>query len=390
MKKIKVMTVFGTRPEAVKLCPVINELENNENLFESTVCITAQHRELLDQVLGYYQIVPDFDLDIMKHNQSLTELSSNVMIRLDQIFKNVQPDLILVHGDTLTTFVTSYVAFINRIKVGHVEAGLRTWNKLSPFPEEVNRQLVGVISSLHFAPTQWAKKNLLKENKDNSDIFVTGNTAIDGFKYTVKQTFSHCVIDWAKNKRLILMSAHRRESQGEPHKQIFRAIKRISVEFDDVAIVYPVHPSEAVKKPAYEILGNLKNVKLISPMSVFDWQNLYPYAYLVVTDSGGVQEEAPFFNIPTLVIRDNTERPEGVQTGALKIVGTKEGEVYQNIKNLLLNQSLYNSMSCAPNPYGDGHASERIVESILYHFDYVNERPVEFDFHISNEGDDNS
>lgn len=380
MGKLKVMTVFGTRPEAVKLCPVIIELRKHTDLIDSSICVTAQHRELLDQVLEFYRITPDYDLNIMKHNQNLTDISSSVMQGLDSVFKENRPDIVLVHGDTLTTFITSYTAVVNKINVGHVEAGLRTWDKNTPFPEEINRQLVGVLANLHFAPTQWAEGNLLKENKPKESIYITGNTAIDGFKYTIHNSFTHPILEWARNKRLILMSAHRRESQGQQHRQIFKAIKRIADEFDDIAILYPVHPSEAVRVPAYEILDNHKNIKLISPMSVFDWHNLYPHAALIVSDSGGVQEEAPFFKIPTLVIRDNTERPEGVETGALKLVGTDENNVYKNIRDLLLDKQLYENMRNSENPYGDGLASERIVQAILYHFGIENSRPSSFNF----------
>ncbi|AJS61657.1 non-hydrolyzing UDP-N-acetylglucosamine 2-epimerase [Paenibacillus sp. IHBB 10380] len=378
MSKIKVMTIFGVRPEAIKMAPLILELQKHPEHIESVVCVTAQHRELLDQVLDVFGIHPDYDLDVMKDRQSLNEISIRVLEGLEPVLREAKPDIVLVHGDTLTTFLASYASLMQQIKVGHVEAGLRTWNKLSPFPEEMNRQLTGILADLHFAPTDWSAGNLKKENKSESSIYITGNTVTDVFQYTVQQGYRHPVLDWASGKKLILMTAHRRESQGEPHRHIFRAIKRIADEFEDVAIVYPVHPSPAVKEPAYEILGNHPRIKLIEPLDVVDLHNFYPHTHLILTDSGGLQEEAPSFGVPVLVLRDTTERPEGIEAATLELVGTDEEKVYERTKNLLINQEAYDIMSRAANPYGDGRASERIVNAILHHFGINEERPEEF------------
>ncbi|MGF7049053.1 UDP-N-acetylglucosamine 2-epimerase (non-hydrolyzing) [Paenibacillus sp. DS2015] len=378
MSKIKVMTIFGVRPEAIKMAPLILELQKHPEHIESIVCVTAQHRQLLDQVLDVFGIHPDYDLDVMKESQSLNEISIRVLEGLEPVLREVKPDIVLVHGDTLTTFLASYASMMQQIKVGHVEAGLRTWNKLSPFPEEMNRQLTGILADLHFAPTDWSAGNLKKENKSESSIYITGNTVTDVFQYTVQQDYRHPVLDWAAGKKLILMTAHRRESQGEPHRHIFRAIKRIADEFEDIAIVYPVHPSPAVKEPAYEILGNHPRIKLIDPLDVVDLHNFYPHTHLILTDSGGLQEEAPSFGVPVLVLRDTTERPEGIEAGTLELVGTDEEKVYERTKNLLSNQEAYDIMSRAANPYGDGRASERIVNAILHYFGVNDERPEEF------------
>jgi UDP-N-acetylglucosamine 2-epimerase (non-hydrolysing) len=378
MNRTKVMTVFGTRPEAIKMAPLILELQKNKQQIHSVVCVTAQHRQMLDQVLNTFNIIPDFDLNIMQDRQTLTEVTIRVIQGMEQVFKKDKPDLILVHGDTLTTFVASYVAFIHQIKVGHVEAGLRTWNKNSPFPEEMNRQLTGVLSDLHFAPTSRSAHHLLKENKAESSIYITGNTVTDVFQYTVDPKFHHPILDWAKNKKLILMTAHRRESQGEPHKQIFRAIRRLADEFEDIAVVYPVHPNPVVKQPAFEIMGDHQRIKLIEPLDVFEFHNFYPHTYLILTDSGGLQEEAPSFGVPVLVLRDTTERPEGVDSHTLELVGTNEQKVYEKAKALLTNQEMYHKMSQATNPFGDGHASKRIVEAILYTFGHTKNRPTPF------------
>jgi UDP-N-acetylglucosamine 2-epimerase (non-hydrolysing) len=378
MDKIKVITIFGTRPEAIKMAPLIKELEKHPGQIESLVCVTAQHRQMLDQVLDIFDIKPDYDLDVMKERQTLNEITIRVLQGLDPVFREAKPDLILVHGDTLTTFLASYAAFLQQIKVGHVEAGLRTWNKLSPYPEEMNRQLTGVISDLHFAPTDWSAGNLRKENKPESAIFVTGNTVTDVFKYTVRKEFTHPVLDWAEGKRLILMTAHRREAQGEPHRQIFRAVKRLADEFDDIAIVYPVHPSPAVKEPAYEILSGHPRIKLIEPLDVVDLHNFYPHTYMILTDSGGLQEEAPSFGVPVLVLRETTERPEGIDAGTLRLVGTNEENVFERACELLTDKALYEKMSTSANPYGDGRASERIVQAILYHYGWVENRPLPF------------
>ncbi|CAH1216113.1 UDP-N-acetylglucosamine 2-epimerase [Paenibacillus allorhizoplanae] len=378
MKRLKVITIFGTRPEAIKMAPLILELEKHPEQIESLVCVTAQHRQMLDQVLDIFKITPNFDLNVMKDRQTLNEITMRVLQGLEPVFQEAKPDLILVHGDTLTTFLASYAAFMQQIQVGHVEAGLRTWNKLSPYPEEMNRQLTGVIADLHFAPTQQSADNLRKENKSESQIYVTGNTAIDVFKYTVQEKFNHPVLEWAAGRKLILMTAHRREAQGEPHRQIFRAVKRIADEFDDIAIVYPVHPNPVVLEPAHEILGNHPRIKLIDPLDVFELHNFYPYTYMILTDSGGLQEEAPTFGVPALVLRDTTERPEGIQAGTLELVGTDEEVVYTRARALLTDPEQYNKMSQAANPYGDGKASERIVQAILHHFGRTTERPESF------------
>ncbi|OAS14581.1 non-hydrolyzing UDP-N-acetylglucosamine 2-epimerase [Paenibacillus oryzisoli] len=378
MKRLKVITIFGTRPEAIKMAPLILELEKHPEQIESLVCVTAQHRQMLDQVLDIFKITPNFDLNVMKDRQTLNEITMRVLQGLEPVFQEAKPDLILVHGDTLTTFLASYAAFMQQIQVGHVEAGLRTWNKLSPYPEEMNRQLTGVLADLHFAPTGQSADNLRKENKSESQIYVTGNTAIDVFKYTVQEKFNHPVLEWAAGRKLILMTAHRREAQGEPHRQIFRAVKRIADEFEDIAIVYPVHPNPVVLEPAHEILGNHPRIKLIDPLDVFELHNFYPYTYMILTDSGGLQEEAPTFGVPALVLRDTTERPEGIQAGTLELVGTDEEVVYTRAKALLTDPEQYNKMSQAANPYGDGKASERIVQAILHHFGRTTERPESF------------
>ncbi|MNK25509.1 UDP-N-acetylglucosamine 2-epimerase [compost metagenome] len=376
--KIKVMTIFGVRPEAIKMAPLILELQKHPDKIESIVCVTAQHREMLDQVLEVFQINPDYDLNVMKERQTLNEVTIRVLQGLEEVLSQAKPDIVLVHGDTLTTFLASYAAFLQQIQVGHVEAGLRTWNKLSPYPEEMNRQLTGVIADLHFAPTDWSAGNLRKENKNDSTIYVTGNTVTDVFQYTVKSDYKHPVLDWAEGKRLILMTAHRRESQGEPHRNIFNAVRRIADEFEDIAIVYPVHPSPAVREPAYEILGNHPRIKLIDPLDVVDLHNFYPHTHLILTDSGGLQEEAPSFGVPVLVLRDTTERPEGIEAGTLELVGTDEETVYKRTRTLLSDQAVYESMSRAANPYGDGKASERIVKAICHHFGFDEPRPEKF------------
>lgn len=378
MSKIKVMTIFGVRPEAIKMAPLILELEKYPEHIESVVCVTAQHREMLDQVLDVFKIVPDYDLDVMKPNQSLNEITIRVLQGLENVLREARPDIVLVHGDTLTTFLASYAAFLQGIKIGHVEAGLRTWNKMSPFPEEMNRQLTGVLADLHFAPTEVSAGNLRKENKPESSIYITGNTVTDVFQYTVQPNYSDSVLEWAAGKRLILMTAHRRESQGEPHLNIFRAVKRIADEFEDVAIVYPVHPSPAVREPAYETLGNHPRIRLIEPLDVVEFHNIYAHTHLILTDSGGMQEEAPSFGVPVLVLRDTTERPEGIEAGTLELVGTDEEMVYERTKVLLSDKETYESMSRAANPYGDGKASERIVNAIRHHFGIVSERPENF------------
>ncbi|MBB6638084.1 UDP-N-acetylglucosamine 2-epimerase (non-hydrolyzing) [Cohnella thailandensis] len=362
------MTIFGVRPEAIKMAPLILELQKYPGQIEPIVCVTAQHRQMLDQVLEVFKIKPDYDLDIMQKQQTLGEITVRVLQGLEPVLKEAKPDLVLVHGDTLTTFLASYASFLQQVKVGHVEAGLRTWNKLDPYPEEMNRQLTGVLADLHFAPTDWSAGNLRKENKPEENLYVTGNTVTDVFQYTVREDFSHPVLDWAKGKRLILMTAHRRESQGEPHRRIFEAVKRIADEFDDIAIVYPVHPNPAVKEPAQRILGDHPRIKLIDPLDVVELHNFYPHAHLILTDSGGLQEEAPSFGVPVLVLRETTERPEGIEAGTLELVGTDGEDVYNRAKALLTDGELYARMSRAANPYGDGQASKRIAQAILHHF----------------------
>ncbi|WP_311772841.1 non-hydrolyzing UDP-N-acetylglucosamine 2-epimerase [Cohnella xylanilytica] len=377
MSAIKVMTIFGVRPEAIKMAPLILELRKYPGLIEPIVCVTAQHREMLDQVLEVFKIEPDYDLDVMKPGQTLNEITVRVLQGLEPVLREAKPDVVLVHGDTLTTFLASYASFIQQIKVGHVEAGLRTWNKLDPFPEEMNRQLTGVLADMHFAPTDWSAGNLRKENKPEENVYVTGNTVTDVFQYTVKPEFGHPVLEWAKGKRLVLMTAHRRESQGEPHRRIFRAVRRIADEFEDIAIVYPVHPSPAVKEPAQAMLGDHPRIKLIDPLDVVELHNFYPHTHLILTDSGGLQEEAPSFGVPVLVLRETTERPEGIEAGTLELVGTEEEAVYARTKALLTDSSTYERMSKAANPYGDGQASRRIAEAILHHFGR-GERPEPF------------
>ncbi|RIX51008.1 UDP-N-acetylglucosamine 2-epimerase (non-hydrolyzing) [Paenibacillus nanensis] len=378
MSKLKVMTIFGTRPEAVKMAPLVLELQKREDQIQSIVCVTAQHRQMLDQVLDFFEIKPNYDLNVMKDRQTLTETTVRVLEGLEPVLEEAKPDIVLVHGDTQTTFLASYAAFLKQIKVGHVEAGLRTWNKMSPYPEEMNRQLAGVLSDIHFAPTEWSANNLRKENKSENSIYITGNTATDVFQYTVDESFAHPVLEWAKGKRMILMTAHRRESLGEPHRNIFRAVKRIADEHEDVVVVYAVHLNPAVREPANEILGNHPRIRLIDPLDVFEFHNFYPHTYMIMTDSGGMQEEAPSFGVPTLVLRDTTERPEGIEAGTLELVGTDEENVYARAKALLNDTALYCRMSQAANPYGDGKASERIVDAILHHFGKSSARPESF------------
>ncbi len=361
---IKVMTVFGTRPEAIKMAPLVKELKSRKEI-ECIVCVTAQHRQMLDQVLEVFDIKPDYDLDIMKQGQTLSDITSRVLYGLENVIKEVKPDIVLVHGDTTTTFAGALAAFYNQVDIGHVEAGLRTWNKYSPYPEEMNRQMVGVMTDMHFAPTENSKKSLLKENKDESKIYVTGNTAIDALATTVKKDYTNPIFDWVGNDRLILLTAHRRENLGEPMRGMFKAIKRITEEFDDVKVVYPVHLNPKVRSVADEVFGNDEKVKLIEPLEVIDFHNFIAKSYLILTDSGGIQEEAPSLGKPVLVLRDTTERPEGIDAGTLKLAGTNEENIYKLTKQLLEDKDEYEKMSHASNPYGDGHASERIVDAII-------------------------
>lgn len=359
------MTIFGTRPEAIKMAPLVLELQKHPEQIESIVTVTAQHRQMLDQVLETFNITPDYDLNIMKDRQTLIDVTTTALQGLDKVMKEAQPDIVLVHGDTATTFIASLAAFYNQIAIGHVEAGLRTWNKYSPYPEEMNRQLTGVMADLHFAPTEVSKKNLLDENKNADTIFVTGNTAIDALKTTVREQYTHPVLEKIGQDRMILLTAHRRENLGEPMRHMFRAITRILAEHDDVQVVYPVHMNPAVREIANEILGDNKRVHLIEPLEVFDFHNFAANSYMILTDSGGVQEEAPSLGKPVLVLRDTTERPEGIAAGTLKLAGTEEETIYTLAKQLLTDSEAYDLMAKASNPYGDGHASERIVHALL-------------------------
>ncbi|MCZ0068526.1 UDP-N-acetylglucosamine 2-epimerase (non-hydrolyzing) [Bacillus sonorensis] len=368
MKKIKVMTIFGTRPEAIKMAPLVLELKKYPDHIESLVTVTAQHRQMLDQVLNAFGIQPDFDLNIMKDRQTLADITTRALSKLNELLIEEKPDIVLVHGDTTTTFVGSLAAFYNQISVGHVEAGLRTRNKYSPFPEEINRQITGVIADLHFAPTETSKQNLLEENKDPEQIYVTGNTAIDALKTTVRDDYHHEVLDQLGDDRMILLTAHRRENIGKPMENMFRAIKRIVEEHDDVQVVYPVHLNPVVRETAEQILGSLDRVHLIEPLEVIDFHNFASKSYLILTDSGGVQEEAPSLGKPVLVLRDTTERPEGIEAGTLKLAGIEEEVIYKLTKQLLTDEEEYKKMSKASNPYGDGHASKRIVEALLQYF----------------------
>ncbi|MBA9039384.1 UDP-N-acetylglucosamine 2-epimerase (non-hydrolyzing) [Bacillus aryabhattai] len=371
-QRIKVMTIFGTRPEAIKMAPLVLELNKRSEEFESIVTVTAQHREMLDQVLRVFDITPDHDLNIMKDRQTLMDVTTRGLQGLDQVMKEVQPDIVLVHGDTTTTFIAGLAAFYNQIKVGHVEAGLRTWNKYSPYPEEMNRQLTGVLADLHFAPTTKSAHNLLQENKKEETLFITGNTAIDALKTTVLEEYSHPVLDRVGNDRLILLTAHRRENLGEPMRNMFRAIKRIVEEHDDVQVVYPVHLNPVVRELADEVLGNDPRIQLIEPLEVVDFHNFASRAHIILTDSGGVQEEAPSLGVPVLVLRDTTERPEGIEAGTLKLAGVEEETIYSLAKELLINEEEYARMSKASNPYGDGLASKRIADAISEYFSAQN------------------
>jgi len=364
-KKWKVMTIFGTRPEAIKMAPLVLELQKYPEQIESIVTVTAQHRQMLDQVLETFKITPDYDLNIMKDRQTLIDVTTNALQGLDKVMKEAKPDIVLVHGDTATTFIASLAAFYNQIAIGHVEAGLRTWNKYSPYPEEMNRQLTGVMADLHFAPTEVSKKNLLDENKNPDTIIVTGNTAIDALATTVSEHYTHPVLEKIGSDRMILLTAHRRENLGEPMRHMFRAITRILAEHEDVQVVYPVHMNPAVREIANEILGDHKRVHLIEPLEVFDFHNFAANSYMILTDSGGVQEEAPSLGKPVLVLRDTTERPEGIAAGTLKLAGTEEETIYTLAKQLIEDKNAYESMAKASNPYGDGHASERIVKALL-------------------------
>ena len=367
MKKIKVMSIFGTRPEAIKMAPLIKELEKRKEI-ESIVCVTAQHREMLDQVLDTFSIKPNYDLNVMKMGQTLSDITTRILVGLEEVIKESKPDLVLVHGDTTTTFAGALAAFYNRVLIGHVEAGLRTFDKYSPYPEEMNRQMVSCMSDMNFAPTKLSAANLIREGRKIESIYVTGNTAIDAMKTTVNKNYKNEIFDWIGNDRMILLTAHRRENLGEPMKNIFRAINRIVNDFKDIKVVYPIHKNPIVREIADEIFRGNDRVKLIEPLEVFDFHNFQNKSYIILTDSGGIQEEAPSLGKPVLVLRDTTERPEGVEAGTLKLVGTNENVIYEETAKLLNDKTLYNKMSNTCNPYGDGHASERIVDAIIEKF----------------------
>ena len=364
MNKIKVMTIFGTRPEAIKMAPLVKELKTREEI-KCIVCVTAQHRQMLDQVLEAFEIQPDYDLNIMQQGQTLGDITARALKGLGEVIKEVKPDIVLVHGDTTTTFAGALAAFYNQVDVGHVEAGLRTWNKYSPYPEEMNRQMVGVMADMHFAPTENSKNSLVSEGKNENDIYVTGNTAIDALSTTVREEYTNSILDWAKDSRLIMITAHRRENLGEPMRGMFKAIKRIIEEYPDVKAVYPVHLNPKVREVANDVLGNEDRIKLIDPLEVIDFHNFLSRSYLILTDSGGIQEEAPSLGKPVLVLRDTTERPEGIKAGTLKLAGTDEETIYKLTKELLEDKIEYEKMSKASNPYGDGQASKRIANAII-------------------------
>lgn len=357
----KVMLVFGTRPEAIKMCPLVNELKSRKGI-ETVVCVTGQHRQMLDQVLEAFSVEPDYDLSIMKDRQTLFDVTTNILNKIKEVLEEVRPDVVLVHGDTSTTFVTALACFYLQIPVGHVEAGLRTYNIYSPYPEEFNRQAVSIISSYNFAPTELSKNNLIKEGKNPDTIYVTGNTAIDALKTTVREDYTHPELEWAAGSRLIMITAHRRENLGEPMKNMFRAIRRVCDEHPDIKAIYPIHMNPVVRETANEILGDDERIRIIEPLDVLDFHNFLSRSYLILTDSGGIQEEAPSLGKPVLVMRDTTERPEGIAAGTLKLVGTDEEVIYENFKLLLENKEAYEAMSTASNPYGDGFACKRIAD----------------------------
>lgn len=359
----RVMLVFGTRPEAIKMCPLVNEFKSRESI-ETIVCVTGQHRQMLDQVLETFDVTPDYDLSIMKARQNLFDITSNILNNIKMVLNECSPDLVLVHGDTTTTFATALACFYEQIPIGHVEAGLRTYNIYSPFPEEFNREAVSLISCYNFAPTEKSRDNLIKEGRDPNRIWVTGNTVIDALKTTVRKDYYHPELDWAKDSRLIFITAHRRENQGEPMHHMFRAIRKVMEEHNDVKALYPIHMNPVVRKVAEQELGNFNRMHIIDPIEVFDCHNIMAKSYMILTDSGGIQEEAPSLGKPVLVMRDTTERPEGVAAGTLKLVGTNEEVIYENFKELLENKGVYEKMAKSINPYGDGYASKRIADIV--------------------------
>ncbi len=381
MKKIKVMSIFGTRPEATKMAPLIKAMDKCDEI-EQIVCVTAQHRQMLDQVLEIFDLHPDYDLDIMTERQTLTSITTKALTGLEEVMSEAKPDLVLVHGDTTTTFAGALAAFYSGIKLGHVEAGLRTYDKTQPFPEEMNRVLTGHMADLHFAPTPLAKDHLLKENIGEEGIFITGNTAVDCLKHTIKDNFKFDLdelnnIDY-KNKRVITMTAHRRENLGEPLENICRAVLRLTEDYEDIEVVYAVHFNPAVREVANRILGNHERIHLVDPLDIVNMHNLMNLSYMVMTDSGGLQEEVPSMGKPVLVLRNVTERPEGVEAGTLKLAGVNEDEIYAQAKELLENKESYDKMVAAKNPFGDGYAAERIVEAIRYHFGFRSDRPEDY------------
>ncbi|MFQ6793948.1 MAG: non-hydrolyzing UDP-N-acetylglucosamine 2-epimerase [Thomasclavelia sp.] len=361
----KIMLVFGTRPEAIKMCPLVNELKTRDNL-ETVVCVTGQHRQMLDQVLQAFHVIPDYDLSIMKDRQTLFDVTTNILNKIKEVLEEVKPDVVLVHGDTSTTFVTALACFYLQIPVGHVEAGLRTYDIYSPYPEEFNRQAVSIISKYNFAPTELSKENLIKEGKKSEDIYVTGNTAIDALKTTVKSDYTNEHLEWAKDSKLIMITAHRRENLGEPMTHMFRAIRRVMDEHSDVKAIYPIHMNPVVRERAEKELAECNRIRIIEPLDVLDFHNFLARSYMILTDSGGIQEEAPSLGKPVLVMRNTTERPEGIAAGTLKLVGTEEEEIYRNFKELLENDESYNKMAHAANPYGDGKTCKRIADILEY------------------------
>ena len=368
MKQVKVVSIFGTRPEAIKMAPLVKELEKRKEI-ESIVVVTAQHRQMLDSVLETFNIKPDYDLNIMKQGQTLGDITTRALTGLEEVIKKEKPDIVLVHGDTTTTFAGALAAFYNSVSIGHVEAGLRTYDKYSPYPEEMNRQMVDCMTDMYFAPTLMSKKNLLKEGKDESKIYVTGNTAIDAMATTVDENYTHPELEWIEpNEKMILLTAHRRENLGKPMRNIFKAVKKIIDEFNDVKVIYPIHLNPKVREIANEVFKGDDKVHLIEPLEVFDFHNFQNKSYVILTDSGGIQEEAPSLGKPVLVLRDTTERPEGIKAGTLKLVGTDEETIYNETKKLLTDKKEYEKMSKASNPYGDGHASEKIVDAIIEKF----------------------
>lgn len=364
---MKVMSVFGTRPEAIKMCPIVKELQKRDNI-KSIVCVTGQHRQMLQQVLSIFNVEPDYNLDIMKEKQTLFDITINILKKIGEVLESENPDVVLVHGDTTTAFATSLACFYKGVAVGHVEAGLRTYNMESPFPEEFNRQAIDLTSKFYFAPTEHAKKNLLNEMKAEQQIFVTGNTVIDALKTTIVPSYEHNELTWTGDSRLILVTAHRRENIGQPMRNMFRAMRKICMEFPDVKLVYPIHMNPIVRTIADEELSGMEQVHIIEPLDVFDFHNFMEKSYLILTDSGGIQEEAPALGKPVLVMRDTTERPEGVEAGTLKLVGTDEEPIYEACKKLLQDEGAYSKMANAVNPYGDGFASKRIVDILIDKF----------------------